>query len=197
MLLAHEESIRIVGEASDGHEAFRLIADAKPDVVVTDIQMPKMDGIELTRELKQSYPNIPVIALTQFKEDHLIVEMLEAGAKGYLLKSSNKENLMEAIQAVHAGGWFYCDSTSLKLAKMIAASKVKVPTLPENVAFNDTEIQIIRLICQQLSTREIAAAVHLGERTVESYRHKIFDKTGVRNMAGLAIYAVRNGLFHP
>lgn len=197
LLLANRDDIRIAGEADNGLEAFRLAQELKPDVVITDIQMPEMNGIELTRELKALYPQLPVIALTMFKEDHLIVDMLEAGARGYLLKNANKEKLVEAIKSVHEGGWYYCDSTSLKLSKLIAGSKTEGLALPEPGKFTETEVQIIQLVCQQLTSKEIAARVFLGGRTVESYRHKIFEKMGVKNMAGLVIYAIRSGLFKP
>ena len=197
VLLANEDAIRLAGEAADGYEAFRLVSELKPDVVVTDIQMPDMNGIELTKELKQTFPGLPVIAHTQFKEDHLIADMMEAGAKGYLLKSANKENVVEAIRAVHAGGWYFCNSTSLKLVKLIAGGKIEGLPLPEATLFSPAEIKIIQLICREFSSKEIATEVHLGERTVENYRHRIFEKMGVRNMAGMAIYAIRCGIFKP
>jgi DNA-binding NarL/FixJ family response regulator len=197
LLLANEDSIQISGEAENGLEALHKAAELQPDVVITDIQMPEMDGIEFTKELKLSYPNIPVIALTMFKEEHLIVDMLNAGAKGYLQKSADRRQVLEAIRSVREGGWYYCESTTMKLSKLVAKHTVDGFTPPPPGLFTETELQIIQLICAQYSSKEIAAQLFKGERTVESYRHKIFEKMGVKNMAGLVIYAIRAGMFKP
>lgn len=196
-MLGTARFIECIGEAADGSAGLRMATELKPDVVITDIQMPDTDGIELTRELKSIYPAIPVIALTMFKDDHLVVDMLEAGAKGYVLKSAGAEQVVESINSVHAGGWYFCDSTSLQLSKMIAASATPFTSEREPATFTDTEKHIITMICEQHSSREIAAKLFLGERTVENYRFKIFEKMAVKNMAGMVIYAIRHGLYKP
>lgn len=197
MLLHNEADIAIIGEAANGQEVMDLLLKEKPDVVITDIQMPEMDGVELTRELQGVYPEIKVIALTMYQEEYLIVDMLEAGAKGYLLKSSTKEKIVEAIHAVHANGRYFCETTSLKLMKKIAGSKVVISHKEDANKFTETEKEIIAMVCQQFSSKEISEKMHLGLKTIESYRNKIFDKMGVKNMAGLVIYAIRAGLFKP
>ncbi len=197
LVLEKDGSIVVTGEAEDGNAALELLLKEQPDVVVTDIQMPVFDGIELTKEVRKYYPDIPVIALTVFEDDQLVVDMLEAGAKGYLLKNNTSQKITAAIKAVYAGGWYYCESTSLKLSKMIAGSKINHLPPPPAGTFTEHELEIIRLICQEYSSKEIAEKVFLGERTVESYRHKIFQKCGVKNMAGLVIYALRTGIYKP
>lgn len=197
MLLQNEADISIIGEAANGQEVMDLLLKEKPDVIITDIQMPEMDGAELTRELQGVYPEIKVIALTMYQEEYLIVDMLEAGAKGYLLKNSTREKILEAIHAVHANGRYFCDTTSLKLMKKIAGSKITITNKEDATKFTETEKQIIGLVCQQYSSKEISEQMHLGLKTIESYRNKIFDKMGVKNMAGLVIYAIRAGLFKP
>jgi DNA-binding NarL/FixJ family response regulator len=195
MLLQDDSEIFIIGEAANGQEVMDLLLKEKPDVIITDIQMPEMDGVELTRELQGCYPEIKVIALTVYPEEYLIIDMLEAGAKGYLLKNSTREKIVEAIHAVHANGIYFCDTTSMKLMKKIAGSKIEISNKEDAGKFTDTEKQIIQLICQQFSSKEIGENMHLGLKTIESYRNKIFDKMGVKNMAGLVIYAIRAGLF--
>jgi len=195
MLLQSEQLVKVVGEANNGLEAMELISRHKPDVVVTDIQMPEMDGIEFTKELRHIYPQVRVIGLTMFNEDALIVKMLEAGAKGYLQKNANKQKVIEAIRAVFYGGWYFCDSTTAKLSRLIASSQIE-GFATEPPQFTENERKIIQLVCEQYSTKEIAMSIHLGERTVESYRHKIFEKMGVKNMAGMVIYAIRAGLYN-
>ena len=197
LLLQNEADISIIGEAANGQEVMDLLLKEQPDVIVTDIQMPEMDGVELTRELQGCYPEIKVIALTMYQEEYLIVDMLEAGAKGYLLKSSTKEKIVEAIHAVHANGRYFCESTSLKLMKKSAGSKIAMSHKEDASKFTETEKQIIALVCQQFSSKEISGQMHLGLKTIESYRNKIFDKMGVKNMAGLVIYAIRAGLLKP
>ena len=194
LLLKDEEGLSIIGEASNGSEVIKLIQKEKPNIVITDIQMPEMDGIELTQLLREHYPEIKVIGLTVFEEDHLIVDMIEAGARGYLLKSTNKEQLVEAIRAVQANGIYYCEHTSVKVLKKIAATKMNRVTIPEGIKLSDKEIEIIKLISEQYSSKEIGAKLHLGKATIEAYRIKIFSKMGVKNMAGLMVNAIRWGL---
>jgi DNA-binding NarL/FixJ family response regulator len=191
--LKDEEDLSIIGEANNGLEVIDLIQKEKPNIVITDIQMPVMDGVELTRLLRQHYPEIKVIGLTVFEEDYLIVDMIEAGARGYLLKSTTKEQLVEAIKAVQANGIYYCDHTSLKVLKKIAATR-NVVTIPAGIELNETEKQIIKLISQQFSSKEIGARLNLGRATIEGYRIRIFNKMGVKNMAGLMVNAIRWGL---
>jgi DNA-binding NarL/FixJ family response regulator len=197
MLLQDDAGISITGEAANGLEVMDLVLKERPDVIIADIEMPQMDGVELTRELQGCYPEIKVVALTAFPDDYLIVDMLEAGAKGYLLKSSSREKIVEAIHAVHANGMYFCETTSMKLMKKIAGSKLEMSKKEDAGKFTETEKQIVQLICQQFSSKEIGEKMHLGLKTIESYRNKIYDKMGVKNMAGVVIYAIRCGLFRP
>jgi DNA-binding NarL/FixJ family response regulator len=195
LLLQHNGEIRLLATASNGIEVLRMLPETMPDVLVTDIQMPEMNGIELTMEIRQYYPQIRVIGLTMFKEDHLLVDMLEAGAKGYLLKTCTKEQLAEAILAVNAGGFYFCEHTSFQLSKMIGASRIEGFAPPQPGLFSEAEVQIIQLICREFSSKQIGEELHLSLRTIEAYRHKIFDKTGAKNMAGVVIYAIKTGLY--
>jgi DNA-binding NarL/FixJ family response regulator len=197
VVLDNADDISIIGEAGNGQEVLELVISEKPDVIVTDIQMPEMDGIELTKELQEVYPEIKIIGLTMYEEDYLVVEMLEAGARGYLMKDTNRERLIEAIRVVYANGRYFCESTSMKLMKKIAGSKLRLSVVEDDSVFTGTEKQIIRHVCSELTNKEIADVMHLGIKTVESYRNKIFSKMGVKNMAGLVIYAIRCGLFRP
>ena len=195
LLLNQQDGVQLLGTATNGIGVLQLLPEVMPDVLITDIQMPEMDGVELTKELRQWYPQIKVIGLTMFKEDHLIVDMLEGGARGYLLKACSKVQLLDAIHAVQAGGFYFCEHTSFKLTKMIGGSRIEGFAAPAPGTFSEAELQIIQLICQQYSSKEIGKELHLGLRTIESYRHKIFEKTGARNMAGVVIYAIKTGLF--
>jgi DNA-binding NarL/FixJ family response regulator len=192
-LMLEKENVVIAGEAENGMELLRMVRDLKPEIVVTDIEMPEMNGIEATKEIKKDNPGTGIIALTMFGDDHLIVDMLEAGASGYLLKTTKKDELIEAIHIVKEGGTYFCNSTSMKLSKMIAKSKMIEPK--REIKFSDKEIEIIRLICGQYASKEIADMTNLTHRTVEKYRDNIMQKTGARNMAGIVIFAIRNGIY--
>lgn len=194
-LLRKQKDIEIIGEAENGKELLQLLELDQPDVVVTDIRMPVMDGIEATRKIREAYPHLPVLALTMFNEESLIIDMLEAGAKGYLLKNTNQVELVEAIKAVKNGGTFFCPSTSEKLKKMICQSKFNPYRKMARPNFTPSEIQIMQFICKEYQNKEIAEKMKLSVRTVESYRERIFEKTGSKTVAGITIYAIKNG-FH-
>ena len=194
VLAKKQADIEMVGEAENGQELLELVQEVKLDVVVTDIKMPKMDGIEVAKSLTQTHPHISIIALSMFDEDNLIIDMLEAGARGYLMKNSQQQ-VFDAIRTVYKDESYYCHNTSNKLARMIAQSKFnpykKMPA-PE---FNDREIDIIQLICKEFSNKEIAAQLYLSVRTIEGYRDKILEKICAKNTAGIVIYAIKSGIF--
>lgn len=194
LMLSRQEHITLVGQAADGRELIELVNAENPDVVMTDIKMPKMDGIAATRQLVQQNPDVRVIALSMFDEEDQIVEMLEAGAKGYLLKNADKQEILDAITSVYEDRVYYCKSTSAKLAGMIAKSKFNPYKQKETITFTDREQEIIKLICQQFTAQQIGERIFLSKRTVEGYRTRILEKMNVRNTAGVVMYALKNNL---
>ena len=195
VMLKKQKEFKLIAEAANGRELIEAAQQHKPDVIVTDIQMPVMDGIAAAKILRAEMQDINVIALSMFDDEHLIVDMLNAGAKGYLLKNANKEEVFEALKTVYNNGTYYCNHTSLKLAKLIGSNNICTAKKPQNVVFTERELDIIRLICQQHSNREIAGQLSLSPRTIESHREKILEKMQVKNTAGIVIYAVRYKLF--
>jgi DNA-binding NarL/FixJ family response regulator len=182
--------INLVGEAANGEELIKLTRKLKPDVIVTDIKMPVMDGIEATRQIKKG-----IIALSMFDEEELIVDMLEAGARGYLLKNAYKEEIIAAVKSVNKDEPYYCRNTTNKLAQMIAKSNFnpyKNITRPE---FSERETAIIRLICREFSNKEIAEELSLSKRTVEGYRENILQKIDAKNSVGIVVYAIKHKIF--
>lgn len=194
LMLSRQEHIALVGQASDGRELIEIVAREKPDVVMTDIKMPHMDGISATRQIIRTDPDTRIVALSMFDEEDQIVEMLEAGAKGYLLKNADKQEILEAITSVYEDGTYYCKTTSSKLASMIARSKFNPYRKKEQVTFTEREQEIIQLICQQLTAQQIGDRIFLSKRTVEGYRTRILEKMNVRNTAGVVMYALKNNL---
>ena len=192
LMLSRQHDVVLAGQAGNGRQLLELVAREKPDIVMTDIKMPIMDGIEATRLLLQQYPDLKIIALSMFDEENLIVDMLEAGAKGYLLKNADKQEILDAINNVSEDRTYYCRHTSARLASMIVKSKFNPYKKSEQVSFNDREKEIIRMICQQCTTQEIGERLFLSKRTVEGYRTKILEKMNVKNTAGVVIFALRH-----
>lgn len=194
LMLSKQQDVTLVGQAANGKELLELVTREQPDVVMTDIKMPLMDGIEATKLLLQKNPDLRIIALSMFDEENLIVDMLEAGAKGYLLKNADKQEILDAINNVFENKTYYCRHTSAQLASMIVKSKFNPYRKTEPVSFNEREKEIIRMICQQCTTQEIGEKLFLSKRTVEGYRTKILEKMNVKNTAGVVIFALRHHL---
>jgi DNA-binding NarL/FixJ family response regulator len=183
-------SVELVGEAGDGNELVELALKVRPHVIITDIQMPGIDGIEATKRIKKSNPNIQIIALSMFNEDHLVVDMLEAGASGYLLKNTSKTEFEQALRIVHEGGVYFTPEASVHLTKSIKQS-AKPDRLAKLPKLTDREIEIIHLICKGKTNKEIASELYLSPRTIESHRENIYEKTETHSSAEVAIYAIR------
>ncbi len=193
-MLSKQESVSLVGQASDGHELLQLVEETKPDMVLTDIKMPRLDGISAAKVLLQRYPDLKIIALSMFEEEDLIVEMLETGAKGYLLKNADKKEIMEAILTVNEGNIFYCKHTTAHLASLIVKSKFDSRLKAPSTLFTVREKDIIRLICRQHTAQEIGDLLFLSKRTVEGYRTRILEKMDVKNTAGVVIFALKHNI---
>ena len=194
LMLSKQPDITLSGQAEDGRELISLVETTHPDIVMTDIKMPRMDGIEATKQLLQKYPGLRIIALSMYDEENLIVEMLEAGARGYLLKNADKGEILEAIEQIYEDKVFYCRHTSARLASLIVRSRFNPYKRPEPLSFTEREKEIIRLICQQNTAQEIGDKLFLSRRTVEGYRTRILDKMSVKNTAGVVIFALKNHL---
>lgn len=196
-MIKKQPSVDIIGEAANGEELVELTRKLKPDVVVTDIKMPKMDGLQATKILSEEFPDMGIVALSMIDEETLIVDMMEAGAKGYLLKNAHKNEIVEAIKSVNEGSIYYCDGASAKLTRMIAKSdKIPFNKKGSKPDLSQKEIDVILLICQEKTNKEIADELHLSIRTIEGYRDRIFEKIGAKNSAGVVIYAIRNRIYN-
>lgn len=195
VMLKKQPGVELIGEAPDGEELIKLVEELQPDVVVTDIKMPKLDGIQATKILTKRFKDIGVISLSMFDEENLIIDMLEAGAKGYLLKNAHKDEIIAAIEAVFRDQTYYCNNTSRKLTKMIAESSFNPNRRPVQPDFNERELKVIRFICEEFSNKEIALQLNLSVRTIEGYRDKIQEKINARNTAGIVVFAIKNRIY--
>ena len=195
LLLHKDPTVAIVGEANNGETLIQQVKATEPDVVITDLQMPLLSGVLAIKDIRQFNKHVQFIALTSFDNEDLIVDALEAGALGYVVKHANKEEVIEAIHSVYTQQPFYCKTTSAKLVRLISISNFNPYIVQKQILFDDKERQIIRLICEGKTSSEIGKTVFLSSRTIEGLRTKIMEKMQVKNSVGIAIYAIKNRLY--
>ena len=195
MLLGKDRMIQVAGQASNGKELVKMAKKKQPDMIITDLRMPVMNGVEAIRELAVLKPLIRIIALSMFDDDNLVIEALEAGALGFVIKNARRGEIIDAVKTVNAGQPYYCLSTSTQLAKKISQSNFNPYRMHNPAAFNEKEKQIIHLVCDERSSKEIASTMEMNYRTVERIRADILEKMNVKSSAGIAIYAVKNELY--
>lgn len=193
-LLNKQRDVLLEAQAGDGRELITIAEKCKPDVILTDIKMPEMDGIEATKYLTKHLPQIHIIALSMFNDDNYILDMMEAGASGYLLKNTDKAEIIEAIKTVHNNDVYYCKETSAKLAILLANSNYDEKREVPETEFNFKERDIIKLIFKEFSNKEMASELFMSVRTVEGYRMRIQEKMNVKNAVGIIIYALKHKL---
>lgn len=191
-ILADVEDIEIVGEFNDGYKVLQFLEkNPETDIILMDINMPKLDGIECTRQVIKNYPHIKVIALSQYDEKRFVKRMVKNGASGYLLKDAHRDELIEAITKVNKGEKYFCSRLSMSLVNQelkIEDTKSLFPKLTKR------ELEILNLICNEFSSQEIADKLFISFHTVESHRANLMYKAGVKNTAGLVKWAVQNDL---
>lgn len=197
LMLSKFDNIKLEGDASNGRELIKLVDEIKPDIVITDIKMPLMDGVEATKHITHHHKEIGVIALSMFDEISLIVEMLEAGASGYLVKDCDKTEIKDAIEKVYNKEQYYCRHTGNRLMQVMARNAKKDHKKNTVLALTDKEKEIVQLICKQYTTKEIGEQLFMSPRTVEGYRLKILEKLEAKNTAGIVIAAIKQGLYIP
>lgn len=190
------KTVKQVFQAENGLEVINFLNNEMVDVIFMDIKMPVQDGIATTKMVTKHYPDIKVIAVSMFDDRDNILEMFKAGACGYLLKNTNKEELSDAITEVMNGGKYYSKEVSdVLLQKMINLNLHKSKTLLEPLT--EREKEVLCLICEQLSTKEIAERIFLSDKTIEGHRLKLLQKTQSRNMAGLVMFAIEHRIYQP
>jgi DNA-binding NarL/FixJ family response regulator len=196
MLLESEGSFEIVGEAANGTEVIQMVTTGlKPDVVVTDMDMPGMDGNMLIRHLKKYNPTIPILVLSQLESDQDIDQSFSEGAHGYILKTVSAQELFFAIKQVSKGNRYLSSDLSIKYLQRSVSGFIAHSSLEElNIELNSREKEIVKLIGQGFTNNEIADKLFISRRTVEGHRQSLIEKTGCRNTATLVKFGVVNGL---
>jgi two-component system, NarL family, response regulator LiaR len=193
-LLEREEDMQVVGEASDGKEAIRLIETLKPDVVILDIAMPKLSGIEVTRQIKPRFPSIAILILSAYDYDEYVFALLEAGAAGYLLKEVHGREIIEAVRAVHAGESVLHPLIARKVIQRAISGPTKTVEGKLEMEFSEREREVLKLAAKGLSNQDIANELSLSIRTVQGHITSIFHKLNVGSRTEAIFQSVKRGL---
>lgn len=192
--LLHYDDIDFIGEAENGMQLLSLIKFLKPDVILLDIQMPIMDGIASLPEVKKVLPDTKIIMLTMNDDVSMISKLMEIGANSYLTKDSDSETIYEAIKTVHDREYFFNDYTNKALLTGLKSRRVLEASAHDDAELTEKELQVLKLMCDEKSTKEIADIVEISPRTVEAIRDRLKMKTGTKTTAGLILYAVKHGI---
>ena len=194
-LLDNQEEIEVVGEAKDGREAIKAIEELSPDVILMDIAMPGLNGLEATRRIKKKFPMTKVVVLTMHTNEEYIFQILNAGADGYLVKETAFQDLISAINSVHRGEAFMSPSIS----KKVMTDYIQRAQGEEKVGFDTLttrEREILQLVAEGNSNKKIAEVLFISPKTVETHRAHIMDKLNIHDRAGLIKYAIRKGMIN-
>jgi DNA-binding NarL/FixJ family response regulator len=192
--LSHYPDIEFIGEAENGMQLLNLVKFLQPDVILLDIQMPIMDGIATLPEVKKILPKAKIVMLTMNDDVSMISKLMEIGANSYLTKNSDSETIYEAIKTVHAKEYFFNEYTNKAMLNGLRSKRIVETSLPDEAELSEKEVQVLKLMCDEKSTKEIADIVEISPRTVEAIRDRLKMKTGAKSTAGLILYAVKHGI---
>lgn len=195
-LLSDTERLKVTGEAGDGAEAIEKVNSEHFDLVIMDIKMPEMSGIDATEQIIKAHPDIKILAISMYDEQRYIVKMLQAGALGYILKNTGKQELLNAINTVMRGESYFSQEVSSIMMSQFMNRKggFLADNLKEEVILTRRETEIIRLIAEELTNTEIAERLGISPRTVDTHRRNLLQKLDVKNTAGLVKYAIQHNI---
>ena len=197
MLLRDMAGARVVLECANGQELLTALTDTPVDVVLLDLEMPVMNGVETMGRIRKDFPAVRVIVLSSHEEDKFVIQLMELGANGYMLKTAAPDEIDMAIRSVAENGYYFSDRIGhVKLHGLVKDKRVK-PVFNEIDPLSERELEVLRGICSELTTAEIAAKLFVSPRTVDFHRNNLLLKTGARNAAGLVVYAMTKGIYAP
>jgi len=190
-LLEEDERVKIVGQAGDGAEAVKLAGSLKPDVVLMDLKMPNLDGIEATRQIVSTHPGVKVLLLTTFEADNHVIQALKAGASGYILKDSKPDSIVSSLLAVMAGERVMASAVANRVLEMLTGT-----TTPKEFydGLTGREIEILKLLAGGMANKQIAYKLKISEKTVRNHVSNMYEKLNIYDRSQAVLYAVRKGL---
>jgi DNA-binding NarL/FixJ family response regulator len=194
LVLSDDPLLEFALEAGNGFALLKLLQTTPVDVILMDLRMPVMDGFSASKEIKAQFPQIKILVLTMHEEEQYVIHLMESGASGYLLKNARPDEIKKAIHCVHENDYYFNDLVSASLLKILVDKQYVTPKFTTTTALTEKELTVLQLICQEMTSVEIAQKVHLSARTVEGIRSGMIDKLGVKNIAGLVLYAAKNGI---
>jgi len=183
---------KLVLEAENGRDLLNNLNKAKPDVILLDLKMPGMDGIEAVVEIRKQNEEVKIIIITMLDDEKYVIHLMEIGANGYLLKNAEPEEIKTAIITAYENGYYFNDFVNKALLKKVVHKNQLKPVFNKDIELTNREIEVLKLICQEQTANEISKLIFLSPRTVEGIRTKLLEKIGVKNTAGLVMYAVKN-----
>jgi len=192
--LSHYRDIQVIGEAENGMQLLNLLRHQQPDIILLDIQMPLLDGITALPEVKKISPDAKIIMLTMNDDVSMISRLMEIGANSYLTKNSDSETIYEAIRTVYTKEFFFNEYTNKAMLSGLRSKRVVEQHVADEVELSNKEIHVLKLMCDEKTTKEIADIVDISPRTVEAIRDRLKIKTGAKSTAGLILYAVKHGI---
>ena len=191
-MLEDEPQYQIIGEAGNGREALELCKNNEVDVIIMDLNMPEVSGLEAIEQIKKEYPKIKILALTMLSQNEAIKNTVSAGVNGYVLKSSNSEDVLEALDTIISGGHYFCEETTKTIMEGLAGVNVRKTLSIEEIT--PREKDVLQLICDEMTAIEISEELVISVRTVDSHRRNLLQKTGAKNTVGLVKFALKTGL---
>jgi len=191
--LSVKKDVELIAEADNGQQLLHLLKHVEPDVILLDIQMPIMDGIQTLPEIRKDHPHVKVIILSMHNDHSMISKLMEIGANSYLTNNSDSETIYQAIKTCYESEFFFNELTNKALLTGLRTKRPEIGA-PADINLTEKELTVLKLMCEEKTTKEIADIVDISPRTVEAIRDKLKTKTGAKSMAGLVMYAVKNGI---
>ncbi len=192
--LGADDNLRVVLEADNGEDLLNGLKENATDVILMDLKMPIMDGMEATKEVRKKFPLIKVLVVTMYDDDKFIIHLMENGANGYLLKNADSDEIRKSIYAVHENGYYFNDLVNKALLKRLVLKGNLKPSFNQDVELTERELEVLKLICEEKTASEIGKEIFLSPRSIEGIRTRLIEKIGVRNTAGLAMFAIKSGI---
>jgi DNA-binding NarL/FixJ family response regulator len=192
--LSADDNLEVMMEADNGEDLMKGLESTVPDVIIMDLKMPIMDGMEATKMVRKKYPVVKVLVVSMYEDDKFIIHLMENGANGYLLKNAEPDEIRRSIYSVHENGYYFNDLVNKALLKKLVLKNNLKPSFNQNIDLTEREQEVLKLICEEKTAAEIGKQIFLSPRSVEGIRQRLIEKIGVRNTAGLVMFAVKNGL---